>query len=152
MIRDVTVRLLDHNLVVVHGDSGCGKSSLIRAGVLVQLEQQHERGGQIWRTCAMLPREAPLRNLAEALAKLDGAEADRDRIRQIRRCLNLGPAAPAALAELLRRGDDDHVCILIDQFEELFSFARQHRREEAQLLVDILAGLQASPPPGSTPS
>ena len=40
MTRDVITCLLDHSLVVVHGDSGCGKSSLIRAGVLVQLEQQ----------------------------------------------------------------------------------------------------------------
>ena len=59
-----------------------------------------------------------------------------------------GGDAPAALAELLRRGDDDHVCILIDQFEELFSFARKHGRDEAQLFVDILVGLQAKPPPG----
>ena len=148
MADEVIRRLIRQHLVVVHGDSGCGKSSLIRAGVLAQLEQEHARSGLIWRTCAMLPRESPLQNLAKELAKLDDAEPDRDRIRQIRRCLNLGPHAPAALAELLRRGDDDHVCILIDQFEELFSFARKHGRDEAELFVDILVGLQANPPPG----
>jgi hypothetical protein len=96
----------------------------------------------------MLPREAPLRNLAEALAKLDAHAPDRARIRQIRRTLNLGRDAGAALAELLRHGDDDHVCILVDQFEELFSFARKHGRDEAQLFVDILVGLQEKPPAG----
>jgi conflict system STAND superfamily ATPase len=66
---------------------------------------------------------------------------------QIRRILNRGADAPAALADLLRDGDDN-VCILIDQFEELFAFARQHGREEAQLFIDILVGLQENPPPG----
>jgi AAA ATPase domain len=131
-------RLIRQHLVVVHGDSGCGKSSLIRAGVLAQLEQEHARSGVRWRTCAMLPREAPLRNLAEALAKLNADAPDRARIRQIRRSLNLGRDAGAALAELLRLGEDDHICILIDQFEELFSFARNHGRDEAQLFVDVL--------------
>jgi len=148
MADEVIHRLIQQHLVVVHGDSGCGKSSLIRAGVLAQLEQEHARSGVRWRTCAMLPREAPLRNLANELAGLNADHVDRDRIRQIRRCLNLGRDAPAALAELLRRGEDDHICILIDQFEELFSFAREHGRDEAQLFVDILVGLHAKPPPG----
>ena len=76
MTDEVIRRLIRQHLVVVHGDSGCGKSSLIRAGVLAQLEQEHARSGVRWRTCAMLPREAPLRNLAKALAELD---ADRNR-------------------------------------------------------------------------
>jgi hypothetical protein len=141
-------RLIRQHLIVIHGHSGCGKSSLIRAGVLAQLEQEHARSGVRWRTCAVLPREAPLRNLAEALAKLDASEGDRNHIRQIRRGLNLGRDAPSALASLLRRGEDDHICILIDQFEELFSFAKKRGGDEAQLLVDILVGLQQNPPPG----
>ena len=39
-------------------------------------------------------------------------------------------------------------CILVDQFEELFSFARKDGREEAQILVDFLVGLQENPPEG----
>ena len=38
MVDDVVGRLVDQRLLVVHGDSGCGKSSLIRAGVLPRLE------------------------------------------------------------------------------------------------------------------
>ena len=64
--------VIEKKLVVVHGDSGCGKSSLIRAGVLVQLEQGHAATGGRWRTAAMLPREDPLGNLAKALASVDG--------------------------------------------------------------------------------
>jgi ABC-type polar amino acid transport system ATPase subunit len=48
------------HLVVVHGDSGSGKSSIVRAGVLVQLQQGHAATDATWRTCAMLPREDAL--------------------------------------------------------------------------------------------
>ena len=52
------------------------------------------------------------------------------------------------LAELLRRDESDHICILVDQFEELFSFAKRRGPEEARLFVDLLVGLQENPPPG----
>jgi WD40 repeat protein len=148
MADEVVSRLINQHLVVVHGDSGCGKSSLVRAGVLVQLEQGHARSGVRWRTCSTLPREAPLRNLATALAELAGPSRQQEHSHEIRRVLNHGREAPAALAGLLGCGKDDHVCILIDQFEELFSFARKHGRDEAQLFVDILVGLLESPPTG----
>jgi hypothetical protein len=148
MTDEVIGRLIRQHLIVVHGDSGCGKSSLIRAGVLAQLEHERARSGVRWRTADMLPREAPLRRLAETIGEMQGAADDPDYVHQIRRTLNHGSDAPAALAELLRGGKDDHICILVDQFEELFSFARAHGREEAQLFVDILVGLQAKPPPG----
>jgi hypothetical protein len=147
MTDEVVGRVIRQHLVVVHGDSGCGKSSLVRAGVLAQLKQERARSGVRWRTALMLPREAPLRRLAVALVGLRGATGDPDQLHQMRRILNRGADAPAALAELLRGGNDDHFCILIDQFEELFAFARRHGRDEAQLFVDILVGLQQNPPP-----
>ena len=97
----------------------------------------------------MLPREAPLAEPGQG-ARRPGRRRAPTGIASTRSVarLNLGRDAPAALAELLRRGDDDHICILVDQFEELFSFARQHGRDEAQLFVDILVGLQQNPPAG----
>ena len=49
MTDEVIARLMHNRLLVVHGDSGCGKSSLIRAGVQPRLEQQFARGGDVWR-------------------------------------------------------------------------------------------------------
>jgi hypothetical protein len=148
MTDEVINRLIDKHLVVVHGDSGCGKSSLVRAGVLAHLGQERARSGVQWRTCHMLPREAPLQNLVEAIAKLQGAARDSDFGHQVHRVLNHGRDAPPPLADLLGGGKDDNICILVDQFEELFSFARQHGRDEAQLFVDFLVGLQEKPPEG----
>ncbi|HMY79142.1 MAG TPA: ATP-binding protein [Thauera aminoaromatica] len=74
MTDEIVDRLLGHRLLVVHGDSGCGKSSLVRAGVLPRLEQESARGGVRWRTCTTLPRAAPLWNLARALAVVRGVD------------------------------------------------------------------------------
>src|SRR5690242_7014424 len=67
MIDEVITRLLRRHMVVVHGSSGCGKSSLIRAGVLPWLQMEHARGKIAWETAAMRPADRPLRNLARAL-------------------------------------------------------------------------------------
>lgn len=157
MTDEIVDRLLGHRLLVVHGDSGCGKSSLVRAGVLPRLEQESARGGVRWRTCTTLPRAAPLWNLARALATLDatregdgegGDEELEARTIAFRRALNFGREAPAALAELLGCGPRNQVCILVDQFEELFEHARRHGPEEAALLAACLVGLLDAPPAG----
>lgn len=153
MTDEIVDRLLGHRLLVVHGDSGCGKSSLVRAGVLPRLEQESARGGVRWRTCTTLPRAAPLWNLARALATLDTPREGDDetldaRTIAFRRALNFGREAPTALAELLGCGPRNQVCILIDQFEELFEHARRHGPEEAALLAAGLVGLLDAPPAG----
>ena len=136
------------HLVVVHGDSGSGKSSIVRAGVLVQLQQGHAATDASWRTCAMLPRDDALGNLARALAGLLADEPTPDQILDVRHILNRGRRAPEMLADLLRRDEADHICILVDQFEELFTFANRRSPEETRLFVDLLVGLQQKPPPG----
>jgi energy-coupling factor transporter ATP-binding protein EcfA2 len=148
MIDEVVDRLIRSQLLVIHGDSGCGKSSLVRAGVLARLEQESARGGLTWRTCATQPRDAPLLVLAESLARLDGRAGDEQRILEIRRVLNYGADAPAVLAKLLRRGDSDLICILLDQFEELFAFAKRRGPDEATLFVQLLVGMLEHPPAG----
>lgn len=148
MVDAVVTQLVSQHLAVVHGDSGSGKSSLIRAGVLPRLRQEQARGGARWRTVAAMPRGGPLRNLARALAALDGRGDDAERVLALRRALNQGRRAPAALAELLLSGPQDHLCILIDQFEELFEHARLQGASEARLLTDALVAIADTPPSG----
>jgi hypothetical protein len=140
MTDDVISRLMHSRLLVVHGDSGCGKSSLVRAGVQPRLEQQFARGGDVWRTCTATPGDNPLANLAEALASL---HATNERVHQIHRILNRGRAGAAALAELLAAERGEYVCVLLDQFEELFAHARHHGPEQASILADLLIGVHA---------
>ncbi len=148
-VDDLLDRLVRQRLVFVHGDSGSGKSSVVRAGLLAQLEQG--RAGPGWKTAIAWPRRAPLWHVAQALARLAGADADDEGAAlPWRRALNFGADAPAALAELYAptlaaRGPG---CLLIDQFEELFQHARREGPAEARALTEVLSAWQAQPPAG----
>jgi hypothetical protein len=147
MIEEAVERLIDRQFLVVHGDSGCGKSSLVDAGILARLEHDHAQDGLTWRTCVARPREAPLARLARAIAGIIEPEPPAERVLEVRRILNFGAEAPRALARLLLRGPADHVCIVVDQFEELFAFARRSDgAEEAAQFVQCLVGLAAEAP------
>ena len=91
--------------------------------------------------------EGPLDNWS-ARAGIDGRRDDEARNLEIRRTLNFGRDAAKSLAALMRRDELGHVCILIDQFEELFEFARRYGPEEARLLAELLGGLFEQRPPG----
>src|SRR5262249_49787461 len=69
MIDEVIVRLAKEHLVIVHGASGCGKSSLVRAGVLPWLGLDFARNNKAWTTAIARPSGGPLRNIAGDLAK-----------------------------------------------------------------------------------
>ena len=144
MTEEVVDRLLERQLVFVHGSSGSGKSSLVRAGVLPRLEQYHARGGGVWRTCAMRPGDDPLGFLALALAGLAGGTDPLPFLR----LLNRGRDAAPALAGELRLGPGERACVLLDQFEELFQATGREAAEEARLFADVLVGLAGEPPPG----
>ena len=64
MTDEVIARLARQHLVVVHGASGSGKSSLVRAGVLPWLGLDHARSGKAWKTAVARPSGGPLRNIA----------------------------------------------------------------------------------------
>jgi len=83
MVDEVIDRLAAHQLVMIHGSSGSGKSSLVRAGVLPKLARQHMRAGTPWKTCSIRPSGGPLWNLAKEFAALDGYADDIERVRQI---------------------------------------------------------------------
>lgn len=147
MTEEVISRLIGQRLLVVHGDSGCGKSSLIYAGVLPRLEQEAARGGTRWLTAAAAPGDQPLWNLALALARLHG-KADEADVVALRRVLNFGREAGKAIGELVRHDPNEHLCILVDQFEELFSHTKRADSNEGGLLIEFLLGVLGQRPPG----
>jgi Novel STAND NTPase 1 len=138
MIDDVIQRLADNRVVLIHGASGSGKSSLVRAGVFPKLARQHLRRGVKWLTCAMRPSGGPLWNLAREFARFEGRQDDLGRIGEIIRLFNRRGATLASVVATIEACAGKRLCILVDQFEELFRFERETSREEAELFVSLL--------------
>src|SRR5262249_53274839 len=65
-------RLRVEPLIVVAGDSGVGKSSLCRAGVLPRVQDGVLAGGVEWSIVRFVPGRAPLLALGRALSPLLG--------------------------------------------------------------------------------
>jgi tetratricopeptide (TPR) repeat protein len=143
MIDEVIERLAAHHLVFIHGASGSGKSSLVRAGVLPKLARQHLRADAPWRTCIIRPSNGPLWNLASGLAGLDGrsddlSSDDLETVGEVMRHMNRRDATLSSIAASIKTLQGQRLCILVDQFEELFRFEKETSRAEAELFVDLL--------------
>src|ERR1700742_3292040 len=61
--------LARNRFLAITGSSGCGKSSLVRAGMIPALQAGFmAEVGSRWRICVLRPGEGPIRQLAQALA------------------------------------------------------------------------------------
>ena len=137
-IADLARRLQAVNFLAVTGESGCGKSSLVRAGLLGRLQAEQDADGRpAWRCRVLRPGEHPIAALAQALAPLllDG-NADplaQDLLFGRLRIGERGLIDAVALADLppgLR------LLVVVDQFEEVFRFGPL--RDEAEAFVSLL--------------
>ncbi len=152
--REQTIELLErlhqHRFLAVVGSSGCGKSSLIRAGLIPKLLAGflvEER--EAWRIATLKPGDAPLHNLAKALSETN----DESAIRNLKSAIEEG-GAQAILEHLQpsltlhKETGNANLLLLVDQFEEIFRFSgtdekQSHpaRREEAADFVALLLQL-----------
>ncbi len=122
-------RLLRQRLLAVVGVSGCGKSSLVAAGMVPALEMGLAGDPeQRWRVAVMRPGDGPLRELKRCLGF--GGEALAERT------YGLTEAVKAHLPE------GDNLLLVVDQFEEIFPFRDRKLHEdvgsEADLFVSYL--------------
>jgi serine/threonine protein kinase/formylglycine-generating enzyme required for sulfatase activity len=137
--RAVVEALRGAGLVTVTGDSGVGKSSLARAGVLPLVADGALGGGRRWATAELTPGARPLAALASALAPhlaLSPAEI-------AERLAEPPAAALRTLASAL--GPGRGLCLLVDQLEELC--LPRAAAAEAAIVARFLAEVAASPGP-----
>jgi serine/threonine protein kinase/formylglycine-generating enzyme required for sulfatase activity len=141
-IRELVDRVRIEPFVVVGGDSGTGKSSLCRAGVLPWLA---EHGG--WSCAEVVPGRRPVRALAAALAPWAG-------IGESALATLLGDS-PDAIARAIRkhivageppsagRTPPRRLLLFVDQLEELLT---QADPEEARAVAIAIAALAVRSP------
>jgi WD40 repeat protein/energy-coupling factor transporter ATP-binding protein EcfA2 len=134
--------------VAVVGTSGSGKSSLVRAGLLPDIFGGFiSSAGSHWRVAMMRPSNDPLGNLSQALASpsVFGSETEENAQLQatiIEATLRRGSLGLAEVVRQNRMPASENLLIVVDQFEELFRFARvsgdQQYQYEAASFVRLL--------------
>ncbi|MBN2530077.1 MAG: SUMF1/EgtB/PvdO family nonheme iron enzyme [Deltaproteobacteria bacterium] len=136
-IRLILEQLKSEPMVMVVGDSGIGKSSLCRAGILPRVESWLSDDRQ-WRSITIIPGLHPIVSFAASLALyVQGSEQQvEDAIRN----------EPAEIARMLRSasGPEGGLVIFIDQLEELITISKS---DEAEAVVELLKWLSI-PTPG----
>ena len=137
-IDDLLRRLRFNRFLAVVGTSGCGKSSLIRSGVLPSLQSgMMAQAGSSWRMAVMRPGHDPIGNLARTLDAADvlgqpeGELASTHRI-MIEATLRRGTRGLVDAVWQAHLPQSDHVLVLVDQFEELFRFRRRDEDKDVQ--------------------
>jgi serine/threonine protein kinase/formylglycine-generating enzyme required for sulfatase activity len=130
-------RLRSDSFVLVAGDSGSGKSSLCRAGVLPRALDGAFDPQRSFRTAACVPGRRPLVALARAVAEAVGVDED-DLARLVR-------VAPTQLRATLLgwAGRTNGLLIFIDQLEELVTVSE---RAEAEIVSEALSALAERAP------
>lgn len=139
-------KLRSSRFMVVVGNAGSGKSSLVKASLIPRLKEGFAgQAGQTWRIATCSIQNNPIGNLAKQLAQRGVLHADE----------MMDPNYPAVIEQLLRRGGGntgimeafkqanikkDNLMIVIDQFEDIFRYAAQGaaQQEEAATFVSLL--------------
>jgi formylglycine-generating enzyme required for sulfatase activity len=137
-IRAVLERLRRSTLVLVAGDSGVGKSSLCRAGILPRVSQGALDEYRDFTCLTLEPGRHPLAALAAALAPLLKRGESELVTWLAEEPGRLGPALRAAYAE--RRG----LLLFVDQLEELITLSEPGQAEHFARLLGELGGLTVS--------
>ena len=136
-IRELVHRVRSESFVVVGGDSGTGKSSLCRAGVLPWLVDNDG-----WSRVDVVPGRHPVQSLAAALAAwVDSDEAT---------LVGLLRDTPDAVARMIRQHASSattapvrRLLLFVDQLEELLTLSEP---EEARVVAATLAALAVRVP------
>ncbi|NEA99128.1 WD40 repeat domain-containing protein [Streptomyces sp. SID13726] len=117
LLRSLERRWTEPAPLVVYGASGCGKSSLLRAGLLPAVARGRLKlpAAADWPRLVLTPTADPVASVASALAPL----LDEDETSVAQRLAE----DPDHLAELLGRlsPDGSGVLLVVDQFEEVFT-------------------------------
>ena len=129
LVRDITNRLAKENFVAVVGLSGSGKSSIVRAGLLSELQDGAVPGSEGWTYYEpTFPGSQPLRSLSE-LTCPPGVAIDQWHKQQAKEFLEQDDH----LLQLLSQNDHPAV-VVVDQFEELFTLSKDEDARRAFIL------------------
>ncbi len=142
----LTQKLIQHvqvgkeNFLAVLGVSGSGKSSLLRAGLIYQLQEQRRLPEtEQWKIRIFSPGEQPLVSLATAF--LDELATDMQRAEQLKVADEAIAQGETGLARLIRASRSPRTLLIVDQFEEIFTVCQSHS-DRQQFISSLLGALK----------
>ncbi|MGD1062502.1 MAG: hypothetical protein ABR860_04505 [Terracidiphilus sp.] len=146
-VTELLSKLELNRFVAVLGSSGCGKSSLVRAGLLPELKSgMIPSAGHRWKVIEFKPGSSPMQELGGAIERGLGIADATETIAE-------GPLGIAHAVDSASLEAGANVLIIADQFEEIFAYLREEEaagrgaeaREQAQALVRRLLDAAAEP-------
>ncbi len=136
-------QLAKSRFLAILGESGVGKSSLLRAGLVPLLKEGYEVNGRSnWQTCIFTPGDKPLERFTRALLKTVGGAPEG--LSQKSAAAHLRSHRMQAIlewTETIFSNGTANLLIVLDQFEDLFRIADNLEGEDAANLVSILTAL-----------
>ena len=136
--EQLIAKLAHTRFLAVVGTSGSGKSSLVRAGLLPTLLGGFmTSAGSDWRIAIMRPGNDPIGNLAQALNAPDvfGSEIAENAAIQTAVTEATLRRGALGLVDAVRQSlmpHNESLLVVVDQFEEIFRFARVSQGKEYQ--------------------
>jgi len=140
-------RMMRQHFLAVLGSSGCGKSSLIKAGLIPSLKYElMDDDESAWRVAVMRPGNNPFKQLACALTAEAALGKYRDKTEaEIPIAQMILRRGAFGIVEIMRETElppEAKLLVLVDQFEELFRFPERAERasalDEARAFVNLL--------------
>lgn len=143
---DLIKRLSKQRLMFVVGASGSGKSSLVAAGVLPQIQRGAVYGVAGWHIVRFTPGDAPFKRLAAALLRhmpvlYDAMADDEERAAELAALFQRSPDKLSKQVEKWLRDDPDgtEVLLFIDQFEELYTTTPEDQRAAFAAMLQVVS-------------
>lgn len=144
LTADLIESLRAERFVAVLGASGCGKSSLVRAGLLPKLRAGALPLSDSWTYVIFRPGDHPLQELALSLTRLDHVDDQLTASQELLKNLISEESSLHGYVRLLlaKQRKDSRLLILIDQFEEMFSC--KDRTERTQFVNNLRYAVTAT--------
>ncbi len=146
LIAKIAGRLTRTRFLAIIGASGSGKSSLVRAGVVPALRRGDRLadgsmpplGSDQWDIRLFTPGPSPLTALANSLAEDPTSTSETTSLQT--ELAQSAEALNGIVARVLKQNGRDHLVLVIDQFEEIFTQCH-HDEERKSFIENLLAAV-----------